>query len=85
MTILAKLLEGDFVNASSNLTMPGAALLKLMRLYLGDDLTLKDLKRAAGLSPHLDPPATTPRTVSTMWSAAWGCGCGFTAGSRRPP
>ncbi len=54
MTILAKLLESDFVNASSNLTMPGAVLLKLMRLYLGEHLTLKDLERAAALSPHLE-------------------------------
>ena len=54
MTILAKLLEGDFVNGSSNLTMPGAVLLKLMRLYLGEHLTLGDLERAAALSPHLE-------------------------------
>ncbi|WP_152550594.1 hypothetical protein [Deinococcus sp. RL] len=53
MALLAKLLESRFVNASSNLTLPAAALLHLLRGYLGPHLTLSDLQRAVAFSPVL--------------------------------
>lgn len=53
MALLAKLLEGKFVNASSNLTLPASVLLHLLRTYLGPQVTLGDLRGAAQLSPVL--------------------------------
>lgn len=54
MTLLAKVLEGRYVDASSNLTMPAAALLHLMRGYLGPEVTLSDLQAAAASSRVLE-------------------------------
>lgn len=53
MTLLAKLLESRHVNASSNISMPAAALLHLLREYLGPGVTMPDLKAACNTSEHL--------------------------------
>ena len=53
MTVLAKLLEDRYVNANSNKLMPAAALLILMRNYLGPNLSLNDLERAVATSDVL--------------------------------
>lgn len=53
MTLLAKLLEGRHVDAGSNISMPAAALLHLLRTYLGPDVAMNDLQAAAAVSPHL--------------------------------
>lgn len=53
MTLLAKLLEQKHVDASSNLTMPASALLRLMRTYLGPEVVMEDLEQAAKASPLL--------------------------------
>ncbi|CAM3926181.1 hypothetical protein [Deinococcus marmoris] len=54
MTLLAKVLESRYVDASSNLTMPAAALLHLMRAYLGPEIDLRDLQSAAASSQMLE-------------------------------
>ena len=53
MTLLAKLLEGGHVDANSNISMPAAALLHLLRAYLGPDVTMNDLQAASRGSEHL--------------------------------
>ena len=53
MALLAKLLESEFVNSSSNLTLPASVLLHLLRTYLGPQVDLRDLKEAANRSPVL--------------------------------
>ena len=53
MALLAKLLESDLVNASSNWRMRAPALLHLLRTYLGDHVTLADLHAATQVSSML--------------------------------
>ncbi|WP_339097153.1 hypothetical protein ACINK0_07095 [Deinococcus sp. VB343] len=53
MTLLAKLLENRHVDASSNITMPTAALLHLLRTYLGPGVSMHDLQAAIKVSPLL--------------------------------
>lgn len=54
MTLLAKLLEGKHVDASSNISMPAAALLHLLQTYLGPDVTMNDLQAATKISELLN-------------------------------
>lgn len=53
MALLAKLLENRFVNRASNLQMRAGVLLRLLRDYLGPQLTLHDLQNAVAVSPVL--------------------------------
>lgn len=59
MTLLAKLLEHRHVNATSNITMPSAVLLHLLRTYLGPEVGMADMRAAVSVSPLLSASAYT--------------------------
>lgn len=59
MTLLAKLLEGHHVDASSNIMMPASVLLHLLRSYLGPEISMRDMEAAVEISPLLNNAAYT--------------------------